>query len=123
MGIILVKTTATGILGMQKLQRLSGWRDEEYDKTVAEKDLLYLKKCPKKHESISKQKEDFFKELLSNEDIPRLTRVEVDKAIQRLKNNKSAVIFEVRAASKSLEGGESGFHDMSMRLLISESWV
>ncbi|MDC7123903.1 hypothetical protein OMK64_20430 [Cellulomonas fimi] len=38
-----VKTTATEILGMQKLQRILGWRDEEYDKAVAEKNLLYQK--------------------------------------------------------------------------------
>ncbi|MEQ5162529.1 hypothetical protein ABN196_17970, partial [Proteus terrae] len=30
-----VKTTVTEILGMQKPQRISGWRDEEYEKTIA----------------------------------------------------------------------------------------
>ena len=38
-----VKSTATEVLGMQKPRRPSGWRDEEYDRAVAEKDLLYRK--------------------------------------------------------------------------------
>ena len=38
-----VNTLVTEIPRMQKPQRISGWRDEEYDKAVAEKDLLYQK--------------------------------------------------------------------------------
>uniref|UniRef100_T1GGE5 Uncharacterized protein n=1 Tax=Megaselia scalaris TaxID=36166 RepID=T1GGE5_MEGSC len=36
-----LKITSIEILGMQKPQRPSSWRNGEYDKAVAEKDLLY----------------------------------------------------------------------------------
>uniref|UniRef100_T1GB67 Uncharacterized protein n=1 Tax=Megaselia scalaris TaxID=36166 RepID=T1GB67_MEGSC len=45
-----VKTTATEIIGMEKPQRPSSWRDEEYDIVAAEKDVIYQKKRPEKHE-------------------------------------------------------------------------
>ncbi|EJU6350860.1 endonuclease/exonuclease/phosphatase family protein, partial [Salmonella enterica] len=43
-----VKTAATEVLGMQKPRKPHGWRDEEYDRAVAEKDLLYQTSLQKK---------------------------------------------------------------------------
>uniref|UniRef100_T1GXZ0 Uncharacterized protein n=1 Tax=Megaselia scalaris TaxID=36166 RepID=T1GXZ0_MEGSC len=59
--IIVVKTTATDILGIYKPQNFSGWIDEEYDKAVAKKKRSALSENrPKKDEgyerSVSKQK-------------------------------------------------------------------
>uniref|UniRef100_T1GTH4 Uncharacterized protein n=1 Tax=Megaselia scalaris TaxID=36166 RepID=T1GTH4_MEGSC len=37
----MVRTSATEVIGMQKPQRTSGWRDQEYNEAVCVKDRLY----------------------------------------------------------------------------------
>uniref|UniRef100_T1GHF7 Uncharacterized protein n=1 Tax=Megaselia scalaris TaxID=36166 RepID=T1GHF7_MEGSC len=87
---------------MENPQRSSRWRDEEYDKVVAVKDVYYQENV-----QIEKARQKKKSELLnggqsgmtsreeplvfnSNEDVPSPTTEEVRTSIQRLKNNQSA---------------------------------
>ena len=60
----MVKTAGTEGLGVQKPRKPHGWRNEEYDRAVAEKDLLYQTSL-KKRTAVLKRWEEFFTQLLN----------------------------------------------------------